>query len=101
MAGPAMAGATAGSGWRLAAGADPGDGCGRRPRGVPARPVTAIGAHADPGPSGPALKIRTPGAGSRGAGNVGERTTAVATGRDEGAGWRGGPGGGRQERDTV
>src|SRR5207253_10494506 len=81
VAGPAVASATAGSGWQLVAGAERGPG-GPRRGAVPARPVAALRAHAAPGPSGPALKSRTPaGAGSRGAGNVGERAVAVAAGR--------------------
>src|SRR5207302_7110808 len=92
VAGSAVAGAPAGSRWYLAAGADPGDSCGRRPRGVRARAVAALSTYADPGQAGSALPGRTlPGAGSRRAGNVGERAAAVATGRDEGAGRRGGP----------
>ncbi len=52
--------------------------------------------------SGSALPGRTPpGAGSRGAGNVGECAAAVATGRAGGADRHGGLGGGRQERDTA
>src|SRR5207237_217569 len=50
----AVAGAPAGSGWQLAAGADRGDGRGPRAGAVSARAVAALGAGDDPGAPGEA-----------------------------------------------
>src|SRR5258708_8658105 len=54
VAGPGVAGATAGYGWRLEAGADPGNGGGRCAGAVPTRAFAALRARDDP---------RTPSAG--------------------------------------
>src|SRR6266567_3374865 len=79
LVGSGTVGATAGSGWHLAAGAERGPGGVGCAGGVPTRAVAALGAHADPGTPGQAHSdSASAGDGQRGTGDPGDRPASLA-----------------------